>query len=87
MVLSRKLANMSLASAAQNFHKKSQIPGTKYRLLQKQKSTPRPPACPFLNLDSELHQEFFCLARDGMLQLFQLILDLVQAVDQPLKFL
>src|SRR5579871_2935433 len=44
-------------------------------------------ACSFYNADSELHQKLFRLPRDGMLSLFQFILDLVQAIHQPFKLL
>lgn len=55
---------------------------------QKQKSTPKLPACPFHNAAQfRLHQKFPGLAADGMLQLFQFVLYVVQAINQPLKLL
>ena len=56
--------------------------------LLKEKSTPKPPACSLHNVARfPLHQKFPGLAAEGMLQLFQFVLYLVQAVHQPFKLL
>ncbi len=58
-----------------------------WRCVNLKKEHARLTACSFYNADSELHQKLFRLPRDGVLSLFQFILDLIQAIDQPFKLL